>query len=166
MTKIGVISDTHLPQRGMELPAEVMEAFKGVDMIIHAGDLVDLNVLEQLRKICPHVKAVWGNMDPEKVRMKLPEKELIKSGKYTIGVIHGFGAPHNLVEILTSAFKQDNVDVIIFGHSHSPMNQRIGKILFFNPGSAADKIFSSQTSCGILEINDEIKGKIIEIKKG
>lgn len=164
MTKIGVISDTHIPERGGDLPAEVAEAFKGVDMIIHAGDFVDLSVWEQLKKICPNVLGVWGNMDPENVRKKLPEKELIKIGRYTIGVMHGYGPPHNLVELLTSSFKQDNVDVIIFGHSHNPMNQKIGNILFFNPGSAVDKIFSSYTSCGIIEVNDEAKAMIIKIK--
>ena len=164
MTKIGVISDTHIAQRDKALPAEVLEAFKGVDMIIHAGDLVDLDVLGQLKKICPQVKAVWGNMDPEIVKQKLPEKEIIRVGKYTIGLMHGYGAPHNLVELLTSSFKQEDPDIIIFGHSHSPMNQRIGKTLFFNPGSAADKTFSSDTSCGIIEVNDEIKASIIKIK--
>jgi len=164
MIKIGVISDTHIPERSKGLPKQVGEAFKNVDMIIHAGDLVELNVLEQLKKICPNVKAVYGNMDPEEVRLKLPEKELLKIGKYTIGVMHGYGAPQNLVDLLTASFKQDKVDIIIFGHSHNSMNQKIGNILFFNPGSAVDKVFSSYTSCGIIEVNDEIKAKIVKIQ--
>ncbi len=164
MTKIGVISDTHIPERGKELPAQVLEAFKGVDMIIHAGDFVGLEVLERLKEICPNVKGVWGNMDPEELRKKLPEKVVIKIGRHTIGVMHGFGAPNKLVELLSASFKHDNVDVVIFGHSHDPMNRKIGRTLFFNPGSAVDKAFSSYASCGIIEVNDQIKARIIKIK--
>lgn len=161
--KIGVISDTHIPERAKELPRELLQAFRDVDMIIHAGDLADLKVLDELKKICPNVKAVWGNMDPQEIRSKLPEKEIIKIGKHTIGLMHGWGAPNNLVGILKSSFKEDKVDLIIFGHSHRAMNQKLGGVLFFNPGSALDKIFSDHTSYGIIEINDEIKARIIKI---
>ncbi|MFH0935475.1 MAG: metallophosphoesterase [Candidatus Omnitrophota bacterium] len=161
--KIGVISDTHIPERAKCLPRQLLEAFHGVDMIIHAGDLADLKVLDELKEICPNVKAVWGNMDPQEVRDKLPERELIKIGKHTIGLMHGYGAPNNLLECLKSSFKEDKVGLIIFGHSHRAMNELINGIIFFNPGSPVDKIFSDYTSYGIIEINDKIKAKIIRI---
>jgi uncharacterized protein len=161
--KIGVISDTHIPERAEELPPELLEAFRGIDMIIHAGDLSELRVLDTLKKICPNVKAVWGNMDPQEIRDRLPEKEIIKIGKYAIGLMHGYGAPNNLIDNLKSAFKEDRVEVIIFGHSHRAFNQKIGGVIFFNPGSPLDKIFSDYTSYGIIEINGGIKTKIIRI---
>ncbi|MDD5669687.1 MAG: YfcE family phosphodiesterase, partial [Candidatus Omnitrophica bacterium] len=61
--KIGVISDTHVTSETKKLPPAVVDEFRGVDMIIHAGDLVDLSVLKLLKTLCPNVKAVSGNMD-------------------------------------------------------------------------------------------------------
>lgn len=132
-------------------------------MIVHAGDLADLSVLNKLRSICSNVKAVRGNMDPAVLKKELPEKEIFKIGGFKIGVMHGYGPPNNLIELLTSAFKEEKLDLIIFGHSHSPFNEKRNGILFFNPGSATDKIFSSYNSYGIIEINDKIEGRIIKI---
>lgn len=161
--KIGVISDTHIPQRAKELPRELLDAFKGADLIIHAGDFVEQSVLDKLKKVCGNVKAVRGNMDSFEIRQSLPEKEIIKIGDYKIGVMHGWGPPDKLVDILTEAFKNDNVNIIIFGHSHSGFNETRGGILFFNPGSPTDKIFSAYNSYGIIEINNKIEAKIIKI---
>jgi putative phosphoesterase len=161
--KIGVISDTHIPDRAKEIPKKILEDFKKVDMIIHVGDLVDFNVIEKLQSVCSNVRAVWGNMDRENVRRQLPEKEIINAGNYRIGIMHGWGAPNKLIEVLTSAFKNDNVDIIIFGHAHYSVNERKNNILFFNPGSATDKIFAPYNSYGIIEINDKIDARIIKI---
>jgi len=163
MIRIGVISDTHLTGRGDELPAEVLEAFKAVDMIIHAGDILEFSLLEKLKGVCSNVKAVWGNMDPEETREKLPQKEIIKVGNYKIGIAHGYGHPAGLAATLEKIFKNDGVDVIIFGHSHAPFNEKKGKILFFNPGSLTDKVFAPFNSYGILEVNDNVEGRIIKI---
>jgi len=161
--KIGVISDTHIPDRADALPKKILEAFKDVDMVIHTGDFVDLQTYNQLKKIFKNFKAVAGNMDPKEIKEKLPEKEIIKIGKYTIGIAHGLGHPSGLIELLKNFFKKDNVDVIIFGHSHIPMNDTIDGILFFNPGSPTDKMFSPYNSYGIIEINGEITAKVVKI---
>ena len=99
MLKIGVVSDTHI-SRSEELPKELLTAFAGVDLILHAGDLVSLAVLEGLKKIAPEVCAVWGNMDPPDVKQALPEKRIIQAKQFRIGLIHGSGAPFNLPETL------------------------------------------------------------------
>jgi len=161
--KIGVISDTHIPSRAKGIPDIILESFKEMDMIIHAGDLTELKVFDTLKSICRNVKAVWGNMDPPDVRKYLPEKEIFTAGKYQIGLTHGYGSPASLIGLVSEIFKKDRVDVIIFGHSHSPINEKKGKILYFNPGSLTDKIFSPFNSYGIIEINDEIKAKIVKI---
>ncbi|MFH1888900.1 MAG: metallophosphoesterase family protein [Candidatus Omnitrophota bacterium] len=161
--KIGVISDTHIPDRTEDIPAPILEAFKGVDMVIHAGDLVDLRVIDKLKSVCKNVKAVWGNMDPYEIRKRLPEKEIIEIGKYRIGLIHGYGHPGKLIELITEIFKNDNLDMIIFGHSHSAINEKRGKVIYFNPGSATDKIFSPYNSYGIIEINDKIEAKVVKL---
>lgn len=161
--KIGVISDTHISDNKTTIPEKVLTAFKQVDMIIHAGDITNISVLEKLKKSCADVRAVYGNMDPQEIRELLPEKEIITAGKYKIGISHGYGNPAKLIDFLMNKFHNDKVDVIIFGHSHSPVNEKRNNILFFNPGSPTDKIFAEYNSFGILEINGEITAKIIRI---
>lgn len=160
--KIGVISDTHIPQRANTIPSEVLEGFRGVDLILHAGDLVDIAVLKELKKIAS-VKAVVGNMDSAVVSKDLPKKEIIKVNNFKIGLIHGYGSPIGLKERIRREF-DDKIDMIIFGHSHKPEMVTEDGILFFNPGSPTDKFFSPYRSYGIVEINDKIEAKIIKIK--
>lgn len=160
--RIGVISDTHIPERAKEIPKVILEDFKNVSLILHTGDLVILDVLKRLNDIC-EVIAVWGNMDCREVREILPEKKIINIKKFKIGIFHGWGAPFNLINLAEKEFQKDKCDVIVFGHSHSPFNEVRNGVLFFNPGSPTDKIFSPYNSYGILEINDEIKGKIIKL---
>ena len=161
--KIGVISDTHIPIRAKAIPAAVLEALKGMDMIIHAGDLVDLSVLESLKSICPDVRAVWGNMDPMDVRKQLAEKQIISAGKFRIGLIHGNGSPSYLIDLVSRAFGNERLDVIVFGHSHFPLNEKRGQVLYFNPGSLTDTVFSPFNSYGIMELDDEIRLRIVKI---
>lgn len=161
---IGVISDTHINADSNEkIPEIILEAFKNVDLIIHAGDITDTSVLNDLKSLGKDVIAVSGNMDPHTLKEELPEKEIIKIGCYKIGIAHGYGHPSRLVDYLTNLFYNEVVDIIIFGHSHNPMNEKIGKILFFNPGSATDKMFAAFNSYGILEITDTIRSKIVKI---
>ncbi|MCM8799551.1 MAG: metallophosphoesterase [Candidatus Omnitrophica bacterium] len=165
MVKIGVISDTHIPERAKTIPNKVLDSLKEMDLILHAGDLVEMKVLEILKSICKNVKAVYGNMDSSEVIKNLPQKELISVEGLCIGLFHGWGAPWGLIQLLNRVFKDDNPDIIIFGHSHQPFNKKEKDILYFNPGSPTDKIFSLYNSYGILEIdNNSIKrAEIIKI---
>ncbi|RKY37717.1 MAG: hypothetical protein DRP78_00355 [Candidatus Omnitrophota bacterium] len=160
--KIGVISDTHIPVNCEKLPEQIAKCFKGVDMILHAGDLIEVSVLTDLAKITNNVIAVAGNMDLPCVRTKLPQKRIISAGKYKIGLIHGWGSYENLPEQICNEFKND-VDIVVFGHSHLAYNEKIGRRLFFNPGSATDKFFSPYVSVGILELTDKINAAIIKL---
>jgi len=161
--KIIVISDTHIPERAKGLPEELLKAFKEADMIIHAGDFADLSILEEIKGTGKTVVAVAGNMDHDEIKELLPEKEIIGVEKFRVGVMHGWGAPANLLQLLEEAFKNDRVDLVIFGHSHKAFNEKKGNILYFNPGSPTDQIFSPFNSYGIIEINDKIEAKIIKI---
>jgi putative phosphoesterase len=162
-TKIGVISDTHIPMTAPGLPQAILEEFKTVDLIVHAGDLVSPRVLAELKSLCPRVKAVRGNMDSEELKNELPEREIFCVGSVKIALAHGWGAPANLVASLEAAFKKDKPDIIIFGHSHSPMSEFIGGILYFNPGSPTDKAFAPYNSYGIIEINDKIEARLVKL---
>lgn len=161
--KIGVISDTHIPDRAESLPQQVLDAFKNVDMIIHAGDLVNFSVIEDLKKCCANIKVVCGNMDHDPQCNSMPRKEIINAGAFRIGLMHGYGHPNTLIENLEKEFKFDNVNMVIFGHSHNAVNEVRNGIIFFNPGSPTDKVFARYNSYGIIEINDHIRAKIIKI---
>ncbi len=161
--KIGVLSDTHIPERAPSLPAKMLEAFRGADMIIHAGDFVDPAVVTELRRVCADVRAVSGNMDGAAIRKLFPEKLIVKAGGFSLGVKHGFGPPDKLLSQMREAFKSSKVDMIIYGHSHQPLNEEMNGIRFFNPGSPTDEVFAPYKSFGIIEINDTIKAKIVKL---
>ena len=161
VVKIGVLSDTHIPQAAQDIPQAVYKEFETVDLILHAGDIVELAFLENLKKIAP-VRAVRGNMDTREISSALPDKDIVSiNNKFKIGLIHGRGAPRSLMAFVQTQF--DNVDAIVFGHSHSPVNEIHDGILLFNPGTPTDKIFAPYNSFGILEVNNSIKGRIIKL---
>jgi putative phosphoesterase len=163
--RIGVISDTHIPERAKDIPAEIIKSFKDCNMIFHAGDLVEIKVLDILRDLGKEVVAVHGNMDYPDVKQKLPSKQIIEVEGLRIGIFHGWGSPHKLKELARDTFKEEKPAIIVFGHSHYPVSENIKGIYYFNPGSPTDKIFSPFNSYGILEIENKTikKAEIIRI---
>lgn len=161
MTRILVLSDTHIPRVAIDLPCKIYEEIESVDMILHAGDFVEKEALDKLKTL-KETKAVYGNMDSPNIRNELNPKEIIQIEKVKIGLIHGYGAPRELIETVKGEFA--NVDAIVFGHSHSAVNMVKDGVLFLNPGSPTDTIFATSNSYGILEIDgSNIKGNIIII---
>lgn len=176
--KLGVISDTHLAADGIrKVAAQIIQKvsidaeelkvmldphFKGVSAIIHAGDLVDLSVLDMLGSF-GKVYAVAGNMDPAPVRSLVPEKLVLELGKFRIGLIHGWGSPHGLSEKVRSQFPGEKLDCIVFGHSHQAYDRVEEGILMFNPGSPTDRRFALRRSIGILHLEEKIWGEHIEM---
>ena len=160
--KIGVISDTHIPVTATSLPQRVLESLRGCDLIIHAGDIVDMSLIDKLEEIA-QTKAVWGNMDGREVRTKLPEKIVLDVEGKKIGVVHGRGPAAAVIRYVKEAF-DEKMDIIIFGHSHTPVNEKKDGTLFFNPGSPTDKVFSPYCSFGIIEIEGgDIRSEIIRL---
>ena len=158
--KIGVISDTHLKGYDERLKIICEDYFSDVGLILHAGDLVDISVLDAFE--AKEVKAVWGNMDPPEVRKLLPDKLVLDLNGFKVGLIHGWGAPFGIEKKLRKKF--GDIDCLVYGHTHRAVNRVRGNILFFNPGSVTDKRYSENNTIGILEINDKVTGKIIELK--
>ena len=156
--KFGIVSDTHIPVRASSLPDELNTIFSGVDKIIHAGDLEDPRVLDDLAAIAP-VTAVAGNMDHSVYG--LPVKKSLTIGSIKIGIMHGAGGPKN--NIRPFLLKQlPGHDIIIYGHTHEAFWGEEGGIWFMNPGSPTDHIFTSRQSVGLLTIdNDTFNGEII-----
>jgi uncharacterized protein len=157
---IGVLSDTH----SLIIPAPLIERLKSVDLIIHAGDLCDIHTLKLLKKIAP-TKAVHGNMDELAVKKELPLKEIIVCENVKIGVTHGhIGDTRDALKNVMSSFKDDKMDVVIFGHSHQALSLQAGATLYFNPGSPNDVIKAKFFSYGLISIESgKIKTEIVKI---
>jgi putative phosphoesterase len=150
--KIAVLADTHVHMLE-HLPKKIIDAISTVDLIIHAGDFTDVQVLKELKQL-RRVKAVQGNMDSTELKNILPVKEIVEIENKRIGVTHGSGAPWGIEERVRKMFESDRIDIIVYGHSHQSQNKVINGILLFNPGKATD-------SFGILTIDGEAEGEII-----
>jgi putative phosphoesterase len=150
--RIGVLSDTHVKSLA-EVPEQILTALAGVDLIVHTGDFVAKAVLDGLKQV-GEVRAVRGNMDSEELKRALPEKDLLRIEGKRIGITHGWGAPYGIEDRVGGMF--EDVDIIIFGHSHYSKNEVKKGVLFFNPGRAQD-------SFGILTVGEEVRGEIIKL---
>lgn len=158
--KIAVFSDTHLGSpRG--LPQKALDLVESADAIIHAGDYLDISVVETLMGL-KDFYGVCGNMDHARVRTFLPEKRVMDLAGYKIGLTHGWGSPNGIEKRVATLFADQNLDVLVFGHSHTPCNQLIDNVLFFNPGSPTDRRYAPYCSMGILILEETtLRGEII-----
>lgn len=149
--KVGVISDTH----GL-IRKEVFKIFKGVDFIIHAGDLGCPKVVDVLKTIAK-VIPVSGNVDSEEWARKLPLREAVKIGQTYFYILHDLA---NLdLDPETGGF-----DIVISGHSHMPKIKKDFNTLYLNPGSAGPKRFKLPISVALLYLKDKLfEAEIIEL---
>lgn len=158
--KVGIISDTHVPGAASSLPPAVFNIFRGAELILHAGDIVELSVLEELRAIAP-VEAVAGNMDGSELQIRLPRKKVLSIGKFMVGLIHGKFRIDEQKEMIRREF--DDVDLIVYGHSHTPFWGRVGDVLFLNPGSPTDNRYAPYHSVAVLTVGDALTAEIIRV---
>ncbi len=152
---VGVVSDTHLPRFGCELPPALVRGLRtaNVDVIAHCGDLTELMAIDLLREIAP-VVAVAGNNDAKQLHKELGERKIIEAGDARIGVVHGHaGKGRSTADRAFNAFTDEAVDVILFGHSHIPYRARRDGVLLFNPGSPTDKRLNPAYSYGIVRVD-------------
>ena len=150
--RVGVISDTHELLR-----PEVISAFEGVSLIIHAGDVGRQSVLEALGNIAP-VVAVRGNTDREAWAGRLPLTEVVRAGEVSLYVIHDLSKLD--LNPVVSGF-----NAVINGHTHEPAIENKNNVLFINPGSAGPKRFSLPVSIALLHIkNNSLKAELVTLK--
>ncbi len=160
MKTVGVIADTHIPYF-KKLPDAIWQYFDGVELIIHAGDLSILSVIDELETLAP-VVAVQGNIEYEEVVAKLPIKREVMVGHCRIGIVHILGDTRGRARLARHEFP--TVRVVVYGHSHVPDNQEHDGQLLFNPGSATDRRRQPRCSIGLLHIDDTlqiVRGEII-----
>jgi len=136
---VGLLADTHIPEVALALPSQVGEAFRDVDLILHAGDMYDLSVLDNLERIAP-VLAAKGDDDPDEVLRdpRVKWKHVLRLETHTLWLIHEM-----FYERIIRPWKQndpavhpeDIPDVVVFGHDHCTIVQRRNHVLYVNPGS-------------------------------
>jgi putative phosphoesterase len=161
---IGLLSDTHVSSRTNKVPEIILEDFKRrkVDYLFHLGDFTSFEVYQQLCDAFGKDKVfgVIGNMDFDpKLKQNLPEQLEFELFGHKILMIHGMGGPNMIVKRLMKHLDLGNkdYDVVIFGHTHRPLNETHEGILFLNPGTSTpvDNKFTTITSYGFLKISKE-----------
>jgi len=151
---VGLISDTHVPTRAKCIPKKVFNIFEKVDFIVHAGDLVELAVLDELEQLAP-VLAVHGNMDGPEVSGALPKLNSLKVSDWKIGVMHD---PNTLLGMgkMREIARQNGFNVLVYGHTHNSGIKWEGKTLYINPGSPTNpSSFMVKPSVAILKVTRE-----------
>jgi putative phosphoesterase len=150
---IGVISDTH----GLLRP-EAVAALRGVEHILHAGDVGDIAILDALRKIAP-VTAIRGNVDVAGKCAELPATDVVELGGRLFYLVHA-------VQDLDINPVAAGVAMVVSGHSHKASVQVRDGVVFFNPGSAGPRRFSSPVTVGFVTVEDGVEASVVELKVG
>jgi len=132
--RLAIISDTHMPRGGRVLPAAHLRA---ADAILHAGDLMEASVLEELRALGPPVHAVRGNVDSAVLQARLPLTAVVSVAGARIAMIHDAGAADGRLDRMRRRFP--DADAVVFGHSHIPLHEERGGFQIFNPGSPTER---------------------------
>ncbi len=155
--KIVVMSDTHLNYATEELEKICSRFCEGADLVIHLGDWARGGILTFMETY--PLEAVCGNMDDQVIRERLPSKKVVRVGEFRIGMTHGWGSGQDLPRRLLHEFQ--DVDAILFGHTHQPLLKQDNGVLLFNPGSVFLGRGTHAQTLGILHVNEEIEGEIV-----
>jgi uncharacterized protein len=147
IVELAIISDTHLPRGSRRLPVACVERCRRADLIVHAGDVCTLEVLDELRSY-GQVVAVHGNVDDVDVRAILPEATEFQAGGSRVAVVHDAGQASGRIERLRRRFP--GADAVVFGHSHIPLHECAPDgFEIFNPGSPTDRRRQPRHTMGI-----------------
>jgi putative phosphoesterase len=180
--KIGVISDTHTPGTGKEPPPEVVQAFEGVDLILHAGDIYISSCLDWLEQIAPVTAVELGSQAHFKGDPRVAEKRVFELEGYTIGMVHDLIIPGMGGEVMAGSIPREfppnkslaeavqhvfgaACDIIVFGHTHYSVVEEHQGILLVNPGSPSlPRQIRRLGQVAILELSPEgSKARIVEL---
>ena len=155
---VGVVSDTH-----GYLNPKVAELLAGVEHILHAGDIGDAGIIEDLARIAP-VTTVRGNNDRTGAESLFPEEANLVLEGCNFFLTHEVKVPKGPEDPSMDPYKKAGADVVVFGHSHIALQRQIGTVLFFNPGAAGKRRFKVVPSIGTLELRPgRVDGTIIPL---
>ena len=160
LIRAGVLADTHLTRPDDLFRQQVEHCFHACDVIIHAGDLTDLSLLDVFAG--KTVYAVQGNMCNGRVRSRHPQQLLFTLNGFTIGLTHGAQLGYDIESALWNLFPE--ADCMIYGHTHRPACHYQSKTLFLNPGSfQATNRYGAPGTYAILEADDKLRAGLFEI---
>jgi putative phosphoesterase len=135
--RLAIISDTHLPRGRRMLPAACVEHLRAADAILHAGDLSEVSVLEELQALGPPVHAVRGNVDSAALQARLPRTRVVDAGGALIAMVHDAGPAAGRLQRMRRRFPE--AQAVVFGHSHIPLLESADGFTIFNPGSPTER---------------------------
>ena len=137
--RLAIISDTHLPRGARALPAACVDELRRADAILHAGDFLELEVLQAIQALGPPVHAVRGNVDSAELQARLPLSRVVHADGARIAMIHDAGPAVGRLGRMRRRFA--DADVVVFGHSHLPLLEwsADGAFAIFNPGSPTER---------------------------
>jgi len=160
--KLAVVSDTHMPRGARALPAECVERLRAADLILHAGDVVGLAFLDELRGLGPPVEAVHGNIDEPAVRAALPEERVVEVGDVRIGLVHIAGPRAGREQRLVARFP--GCEAVVYGHTHIPQLERHHGVWILNPGSPTERRSSPvKTMLELVVDGRELRPKLVDL---
>ena len=137
-TRLLLLADTHLPKRARALSPDVWDAVESADLVVHAGDWVDIALLDELQARAARLLAVWGNNDGDRLRARLPEVARETVDGIRIAVVHETGPATGREARCEAAYP--DTDLLVFGHSHIPWDSVTPNGLrLLNPGSPTDR---------------------------
>ena len=138
MTRLLLLADTHLPKRARDLPAEVWEAVDAADVVVHAGDWVDVRTLDRIEERARRLVAVHGNNDGPELRRRLPLVARVELAGLRLAVVHETGDAKGRERRCDELY--GDADVLVFGHSHIPWDTVTpAGLRLLNPGSPTDR---------------------------
>jgi putative phosphoesterase len=136
LTLVAVISDTHMPRGGRVLPRACVDRLKAADLVLHAGDVVDADVLGELERLAP-VVAVHGNMDRPDLVAALPRERVVEVDEIRIGMVHIAGPRLGREDRLVAKFP--GCAAVVYGHTHVPQVELHDGVWILNPGSPTER---------------------------
>lgn len=153
MIRVGILSDTHLNSCSDSFRRQVETVFADCSIILHAGDLSDISILDAFHG--KQVHAVHGNMCNRESQQTLPNSKLLTIGGFQIGLCHGAWGPRHTVEERVWAMFP-GADCIVYGHTHHAVCHWVGGVMFINPGTfQSSGPHGAPGTCAILEIDDQ-----------
>jgi uncharacterized protein len=161
---IAVISDTHMPRGSRRLPQACVERIAVADLLLHAGDLMTVEVLRELEAIGPPVAAVHGNMDSAELRRLLPAERVEEAAGARIAMVHDAGLRAGRLDRMRRRFGE-RADALVFGHSHLPLHERAADgFQIFNPGSPTERRRAPAHTMGMARVNaGRLEFELIEL---
>jgi uncharacterized protein len=149
---IAVVSDTHLPRGARRIPDQCLEHMASADLILHAGDFVSVEALEQIESLGPPLAAVHGNVDSMDVRRRVPGERTVDAAGVKIGMIHDAGPSRGRIERMRARFP--DAAAVVYGHSHIPLHEERDGFQLFNPGSPTERRRQPRHTMGLARVTD------------